>query len=142
MFFVAGATHSEPVTRTVLTGRGVPCRISWKGKSRSSPGGNSSIGLATLLAVHLIRNASTPGPPPRPTSAAPRRGTHPAAVEPHEGHLKPPLPLVQGAAAPKPGACRFARRFKAATGLPPPQYVRSRRVERAKQLLQTGSDFS
>jgi transcriptional regulator GlxA family with amidase domain len=39
-------------------------------------------------------------------------------------------------------ACHFARRFKAATGLPPHQYVLTRRVERAKQLLQTGSDFS
>jgi AraC family transcriptional regulator len=36
----------------------------------------------------------------------------------------------------------FARQFKAATGLPPHQYVVARRVERAKQLLQTGSDRS
>ena len=32
----------------------------------------------------------------------------------------------------------FARQFKAATGLPPHQYVIARRVERAKQLLQAG----
>ena len=31
---------------------------------------------------------------------------------------------------------------KRATGLPPHQYVIARRVERAKQLLHTGSDFS
>src|SRR5262249_26556824 len=36
----------------------------------------------------------------------------------------------------------FARQFKRATGLPPHQYVILRRVERAKHLLQTGSDFS
>ena len=36
----------------------------------------------------------------------------------------------------------FARQFKAATGLPPHQYVIARRVERAKQLLQGGGDFS
>ena len=36
----------------------------------------------------------------------------------------------------------FARQFKAATGLPPHQYVLARRVERAKQLLQGGGDFS
>ena len=36
----------------------------------------------------------------------------------------------------------FARQFKAATGLPPHQYVILRRVERAKQLLQTGGGFS
>ena len=36
----------------------------------------------------------------------------------------------------------FARQFKAATGLPPHQYAILRRVERAKQLLQGGDDFS
>jgi AraC family transcriptional regulator len=38
--------------------------------------------------------------------------------------------------------CYFARQFRRATGLPPHQYVVSRRVERAKQLLQAGGDFS
>jgi AraC family transcriptional regulator len=36
----------------------------------------------------------------------------------------------------------FARQFQRATGLPPHQYVIMRRVERAKQLLQAGTDFS
>ena len=36
----------------------------------------------------------------------------------------------------------FAQQFKAATGLPPHQYVILRRVERAKRLLQTGGGFS
>jgi AraC family transcriptional regulator len=36
----------------------------------------------------------------------------------------------------------FARQFKAATGLPPHQYVILRRVERAKQLLHAGADLS
>ena len=36
----------------------------------------------------------------------------------------------------------FARQFKAATGLPPYQYVILRRVERAKQLLQGAGDLS
>jgi AraC family transcriptional regulator len=36
----------------------------------------------------------------------------------------------------------FARQFKAATGLPPHQYVIARRVEQAKQLLQAGPDLS
>ncbi len=34
----------------------------------------------------------------------------------------------------------FARQFKAATGLPPHQYVITRRVERAKHLLSAGND--
>jgi AraC-like DNA-binding protein len=36
----------------------------------------------------------------------------------------------------------FARQFKAATGLPPHQYVIARRVERARQLLEAGADLS
>src|SRR5262249_10400869 len=36
----------------------------------------------------------------------------------------------------------FARQFKAATGLPPHQYVIARRVERAKELLQAGTAAS
>jgi AraC family transcriptional regulator len=36
----------------------------------------------------------------------------------------------------------FARQFKAATGLPPHQYVLARRVERAQELLQGGGDSS
>jgi AraC family transcriptional regulator len=36
----------------------------------------------------------------------------------------------------------FTRQFKAATGLPPHQYVIARRVERARQLLQEDRDFS
>ena len=36
----------------------------------------------------------------------------------------------------------FARQFKAATGLPPHQYVIARRVERARHLLQAGTDLS
>ena len=39
-------------------------------------------------------------------------------------------------------ATDLARQFKAATGLPPHQYVIMRRVERAKQLLQAGTDLS
>ncbi len=36
----------------------------------------------------------------------------------------------------------FARQFKAATGLPPHQYVIARRIERAQQFLQRGGDLS
>jgi AraC family transcriptional regulator len=36
----------------------------------------------------------------------------------------------------------FARQFKAATGLPPHEYVIVRRVERAKQFLQGGASLS
>jgi AraC family transcriptional regulator len=36
----------------------------------------------------------------------------------------------------------FARQFKVATGLSPHQYVILRRVERARQLLQSSADLS
>jgi AraC family transcriptional regulator len=39
-------------------------------------------------------------------------------------------------------AYHFARQFKAATGLPPHQFVITRRVERTKELLQAGTDLS
>ena len=35
----------------------------------------------------------------------------------------------------------FARQFRAATGLPPHQYVIARRVKRAQQLLQASADL-
>ena len=46
------------------------------------------------------------------------------------------------AAAAQLSVYHFARQFKAATGLPPHQYVIARRVERGKQLLQAGTDLS
>src|SRR5262249_2259579 len=96
--------------------------------------------LATLLAVHLIRNASAPRPPPRRRHGPLPQGNLPAVVEHIEEPPEPPLPREQRGGAPHPTPCHFARRFKAAPGLPPHQYVLTRRVERAKQLLQTGSD--
>ena len=36
----------------------------------------------------------------------------------------------------------FARQFKAATGMPPHEYLIARRVERARQFLQGGRDLS
>ena len=52
------------------------------------------------------------------------------------------LTLEQMAAAAHLSVYHFARQFKAATGLPPHQYVILRRVERARQLLQAGTDLS
>ena len=98
--------------------------------------------LATLLAVHLIRNASTPWPPARRTYGALPQGKLRAVVEYIEEHLEATLTLEQMAAAAHLSACHFARRFKAATGLPPHQYVLTRRVERAKELLRAGTDVS
>jgi AraC family transcriptional regulator len=98
--------------------------------------------LANVLAVHLIRHVSAP------RQLAPRRnGTLPrsrfrAVVEYIEEHLDAGPTLEQMAAIARVSPNYFAWLFKRATGLPPHQYVIARRVERAKQLLQTRNDFS
>src|SRR5262249_8799401 len=61
-----------------------------------------------------------------------------AVVEYIEEHLDGCPTLAQMAAVVRLNPYHFARQFKAATGLPPHQYVIARRVERAKQLLQGG----
>jgi len=98
--------------------------------------------LANLLAVHLIRHVSAPRRLKRG-----RDGTLPQArlraVEKYiDEHLDGCPTLAQLAAVVRLNPYHFARQFKAATGLPPHQYVILRRVERAKQLLQAGTDLS
>ena len=97
--------------------------------------------LANLLAVHLVRNASAPRPPARRSDGALPQGKLRAVVEYVEGRLDAGLTLEQMAAAAHLSVYHFARQFKAATGLPPHQYVIVRRVERARQHLQ-GGDLS
>src|SRR5262249_5940297 len=98
--------------------------------------------LPTFLARPLTR------PRPAPRQPAPRRnGTLPrarlrAVVEHIEEHLDAGPTLEQMAAIARISPNYFAWQFKRATGLPPHQYVIARRVERAKQLLQSGSAFS
>jgi AraC family transcriptional regulator len=98
--------------------------------------------LANLLAVHLLRNASAPRPPDRRTYNALPPGKLRAVVEYVEGHLDAGLTLEQMAAAAHLSPYHFARRFKAATGLPPHQYLIARRVERARHLLHQDPDLS
>ena len=98
--------------------------------------------LANLLAVHMIRNASTPHTPVRRADGAlPQRKLR-HVVECIEERLDTNLTLQQLASAAHLSAYHFARQFKAATGLPPHQYVIARRVERAKELLLAGMDLS
>ena len=63
-------------------------------------------------------------------------------VEYLEEHLDGGPTLAQLAAVVRLNPYHFARQFKAATGLPPHQYVILRRVERAKQLLKAGTGLS
>jgi AraC family transcriptional regulator len=98
--------------------------------------------LAHLLAVHLIRHVLAPRRPARGRDGAlPRRRLR-AVVAYIEEHLDAGPSREQMAAVARLSPYQFARQFKAATGLPPHQYVIARRVERAKQLLQGGGDFT
>jgi AraC family transcriptional regulator len=98
--------------------------------------------LANVLAVHLIRTTSAPRRTARRTDGAlPPRKLR-AVAEYVEEHLDAGITLRQLAAAAHLSVYHFARQFRAATGLPPHQYVLARRVERAQQLLREGDDLS
>jgi AraC family transcriptional regulator len=98
--------------------------------------------LANVLAVQLIRHVLAPRRPERGRDGTLPRVRLRAVVEYVEEHLDAALTLEQMAAAAHRSVYHFARQFKAATGLPPHQYVIARRVERARQLLQKGMDVS
>jgi AraC family transcriptional regulator len=98
--------------------------------------------LANVLAVHLLRHVLAPRHPERGRDGTLPRGRLRAVVAYIEDHLGGGPSLEQLAAVARLSPYHFARQFKAATGLPPYQYVILRRVERAKQLLQGGGDLS
>jgi AraC family transcriptional regulator len=98
-----------------------------------APGGRlAAESLADLLAVHLIRHLAAPRRSgPGPDGALPRARLR-AVAEYGEMHLGAGLTLGQMAAAAHRSPYHFARRFKAATGVPPHQYgiARPRRRDR------------
>jgi AraC family transcriptional regulator len=98
--------------------------------------------LANILAVHLIRHVLAPRQPARKRAGTLPRAKLRAVVEYVEEYLDAGPSLEQMAAVARLNPCHFARQFKAATGQPPHQYVIARRVERARQLLQAGTDLS
>jgi len=97
--------------------------------------------LANVLAVHLLRHVLAPRRLERGPDGALPRGRLRAVVEYIEDHLDASPSLEQIAAVARLSPYHFARQFKAATGLPPHQYVIARRVERARQFLQAGTDL-
>jgi AraC family transcriptional regulator len=98
--------------------------------------------LANVLAVHLIRHVAAPRRPGGGRDGVLPRARLRAVVEYIEEHLGAGPTLEQLAVAARLSPYHFARQFKAATGLPPHQYVIARRVERARQLLLAGTDLS
>jgi AraC family transcriptional regulator len=98
--------------------------------------------LANVLAVHLLRHVLKPRLPEHRRDGMLPRAKLRAVVEYIEEHLDTGPTLKQMAAVARLSEYHFARQFKAAMGLPPHQYVILRRVERARQLLQSGTDLS
>jgi AraC family transcriptional regulator len=98
--------------------------------------------LANLLAVQLIRHIQSPRQPVRGSDGKLPRTRLRAVVDYIEEHLEAGMTLEQMAEVARVSPFHFARQFKAATGLPPYQYVISRRVDRAKQLMNEGIDLS
>jgi AraC family transcriptional regulator len=98
--------------------------------------------LANVLAIHLIRHVLAPRQPARRRDGTLPRAKLRAVVEHIEEHLDASPTLEQMGAVARLSPYHFARQFKQATGLPPYQYVIMRRVDRAKQLLQTQSGLS
>jgi AraC family transcriptional regulator len=97
--------------------------------------------LANVLAVHLIRHILAPRLPERGRDGVLPRGRLRAVLEYVEERLDAGLTLKQMAAVARLSPYHFSRQFKTTTGLPPHQFVIMRRVERAKQLMQS-CDFS
>lgn len=99
--------------------------------------------LARMLAAQLLRKHSASGP--RGDPAAPgalRRTQLQQALDYMEAHMSETVALTDVAAALDLSAGSFARRFKAATGLPPHQYLMRMRTERAKRLLRRNESIA
>jgi AraC family transcriptional regulator len=97
--------------------------------------------LANVLAFHLIRHLlgrrRLAG---RADGVLPRRKLE-TVIEYIIENLEGNLTLKQMAALVHISPYHFARQFKTTTGLPPHQYVITRRVERAQQLLRGNGDL-
>ena len=98
--------------------------------------------LATVLAVQLLRQVLAPRRPSHGRDGPLPRGTLRAVVDYIEAHLDAGLTLAQLAAAAHRSPYHFARQFKAATGMPPHQYVIAPRVARAQALLHPDRDLA
>jgi AraC family transcriptional regulator len=105
-------------------------------------GGLAAEALANVLAVQLLRHVLAPRRPERGRDGRLPRGRLRAVIEYIEEHLDAGPTLEQIAAVARLSPYHFARQFRAATGLPPYQYVIARRVERAREALQAGPELS
>jgi AraC family transcriptional regulator len=148
--WLKAAFDLDPARRTVLPLDGVDLRqirvamgtVGAESTADGTRGHRAAESLANILAAQLIRHILPPAPPSRGRDGALPRARLRAVVDYIEDHLDATPRLEQMAAVARLSSFHFARQFKAATGLPPHQYVISRRVERAKQLLHAGTGLS
>lgn len=91
--------------------------------------------LATVMAVHLIRNYSLNSPQPYNLNGTLSPCGLRKAIDYIDMHLAEDLSLCNIAAELKISPYHFAKMFKNTTGIPPHRFVTRKRVERAKQLL-------
>ena len=94
--------------------------------------------MATALATHMLRkyNAYSPQVPATTNGLSPIRLRR--VLDFLKDNLAEDVTLAQAAAVAGVSPYHFARQFRQSTGLSPHQYRIERRIERAKQLLQTG----
>ena len=97
--------------------------------------------LAHVLAVHLIRHTTRARRLPASVDGGLRPRKLRTVIEYIMENLEGSPTLEQMAAVVHLSPYHFARQFKAATGLPPHQYVIARRVERAQQLLRADGEL-
>ena len=147
---VAAESFELDPSRTVvppLDGLNVPelrsAMLAVDAELRAGGGGGPLLveSLANVLAVHLIRH--TTGARRLPASAdgaLPRRKLR-TVIEYIMENLGGSMTLEQMAAVVHLSPYHFARQFKAATGLPPRQYVIARRVERAQHLMRADGEL-
>jgi AraC family transcriptional regulator len=105
-------------------------------------GGLAAESLANVLTVHLLRHVSAPRRLLRGRDGVLPRARLRAVVEYIEDHLGAAPTLEGMAAVTGLSVYHFARQFSAATGLPPHQYVITRRVERVQEVLHRDPDVS
>jgi AraC family transcriptional regulator len=98
--------------------------------------------LAHVLAVHLIRHTTGARRLPASVDGVLRPRKLRTVIEYIMENLGGSPTLEQMAAVAHLSPYHFARQFKAATGLPPYQYVIARRVERAQHLLRADDELS
>lgn len=94
--------------------------------------------MANALAVHLLRNYSTEGKTIVNCNRDVSQHKLTLVIDYINDNLGHELSLKELAAIAQISQYHFCRAFKQMTGLSPHQYLIQQRVERAKQLLQTG----